>query len=161
MARCGSAAHRSARRPTQAPVFSTDITDQSNTEGDVVSLDADATDADLGDTLTYSATNLPDGITINASTGVVSGTLSATSSGSYNVVITRQRRHRSPTPTRSPGRSPTPVAPNTALDFDGTNDHVTLRRRPRPSRATRFTIETWFRRDGTGVAAQHRQRRRR
>ena len=40
----------------QAPVFSTDITNQTNTEGDVVSLDADATDPDL-DTLTYSATS--------------------------------------------------------------------------------------------------------
>ena len=41
-----------------------------------------------GDTLTYSATNLPDGISINPSTGVVSGTLSGTSSGSYAVVLT-------------------------------------------------------------------------
>ena len=58
----------------QAPVFSTDITDQSDAEGDTVSLDADATDADL-DTLTYSATGLPGGVSINASTGVISGTL--------------------------------------------------------------------------------------
>ena len=71
----------------QAPVFSTDITNQSNTEGQAVSLDADATDADL-QTLTYSATGLPNGVTINSSTGVISGTLSATSAGVHSVVIT-------------------------------------------------------------------------
>ena len=37
-------------------------------EGDVVSLDADATDAD-SDSLTYSATGLPAGLTINANSG--------------------------------------------------------------------------------------------
>ncbi len=71
----------------QAPVFSTDITDQSDAEGDSVSLDADATDADL-DTLTYSATGLPDGVSIDSGTGVISGTLSGTSSGVHNVTIT-------------------------------------------------------------------------
>ena len=72
----------------QAPVFSTDITDQSSAEGDTVSgLDADASDADL-DTLTYSATNLPAGISIAPSTGVLSGTLTIASAGTYNVVIT-------------------------------------------------------------------------
>ena len=71
----------------QPPVFSTDITNQSSAEGDTVSLDADATDADL-DTLTYSATNLPAGISIAPSTGVLSGTLTIASAGTYNVVIT-------------------------------------------------------------------------
>src|SRR6185312_15325416 len=50
-------------------------------------LDADATDPD-GDTLTYSATGLPGGMAINSATGLISGTLSATSSGTYNTVIT-------------------------------------------------------------------------
>ena len=70
-----------------APVFSTDITDQTDAEGDVVSLDADASDADL-DTLTYWATGLPGGITIAPATGVISGTLSSSSSGTHNVTIT-------------------------------------------------------------------------
>ncbi len=72
----------------QAPVFSTDITDQSDAEGDSVSLDADATDADAGTTLVYSATGLPGGVSINASTGVISGTLSSSSAGTHNVVVT-------------------------------------------------------------------------
>ena len=51
----------------QAPAFSTDLLARTDAEGDVIlssdGLDADATDAD-GDTLTYSATGLPDGISI-------------------------------------------------------------------------------------------------
>jgi chitodextrinase len=71
----------------QAPVFSTNLADRTDAEGDSVSLDADASDAD-NDPLTYSATGLPGGITINASTGVISGTLSSTSSGSHAVTVT-------------------------------------------------------------------------
>ena len=43
------------------------------------------------------------------------------------------------------------ATPNSALKFDGTNDHVTFG----PAAGlgvTDFTIETWFRRDGAGVA---------
>ena len=87
-----------------APVFSTEFTDRTDAEGAVISFDANASDANPGDTLTYSATNLPDGITINSSTGVVSGTLSATSAGSHAVVLTVSdgtlHRHR----LASPGR---------------------------------------------------------
>src|SRR6185369_4176744 len=58
----------------QPPVFVSDLTDQNASEADSINLDADATDAD-GDTLTYSASGLPAGLTINGSTGVISGTL--------------------------------------------------------------------------------------
>ena len=71
-----------------APVFSTDLTDRTDAEGVTpTGLDANASDAD-GDTLTYSATGLPGGISISASTGVLSGTLNPTSSGVHNVTIT-------------------------------------------------------------------------
>ena len=71
-----------------APVFSTDLTDRTDAEGVTpTGLDANASDAD-GDTLTYSATGLPGGISISASTGVLSGTLNPTSSGVHNVVMT-------------------------------------------------------------------------
>ena len=63
-------------RRQRGPVFTTEFTDRTDAEGAVISFDANASDANPGDTLTYSATNLPSGITINASTGVVSGTLS-------------------------------------------------------------------------------------
>ncbi len=73
--------------PNQPPVFSTDIVDQFDDEGDVVSLDANASDADL-DTLTYSATGLPGGVSIDPGTGVISGTLSTSSSGVHAITIT-------------------------------------------------------------------------
>jgi hypothetical protein len=61
--------------------------DQSNNEGDVVAgVPVTATDAD-GDTLAFSATNLPSGLTINATTGVISGTLAAGSAGTYTVTV--------------------------------------------------------------------------
>ncbi len=44
------------------------------------------TDVDNGDTLTYSASGLPTGVTINATTGAISGT--ATAGGTYMVTIT-------------------------------------------------------------------------
>ena len=70
-----------------APVFSTEFTDRTDRGRRRHQLRRQRqSDANPGDTLTYSATNLPSGITINASTGVVSGTLS---------------RHESPAATRS------------------------------------------------------------
>ena len=69
-----------------APAFSTNIADQSNTVGDAVSLDEDASDAD-SDGLTYSATGLPAGVSIDPSTGVISGTLTAGAVGSHDVDV--------------------------------------------------------------------------
>ncbi len=72
-----------------APVFSTDLGNRSDPVGAVVSMDADASDID-GDLLVYSATGLPDGISINAATGVISGTIGASSPGlnAVNVFVT-------------------------------------------------------------------------
>jgi uncharacterized repeat protein (TIGR01451 family) len=62
--------------------------DQVNTVGDTVSLALSATDAGSG-TLTYVATGLPAGLSLNPSTGVISGTISsgATAIGSYTTTI--------------------------------------------------------------------------
>src|SRR5439155_15066318 len=48
-----------------------------------------------------------------------------------------------PTPTATPA--------GTALDFDGTNDYVSFGPAPGMDTAT-FTVETWFKREGAGVA---------
>ncbi|MBI2804257.1 MAG: cadherin-like domain-containing protein [Planctomycetes bacterium] len=57
-----------------APTFS--ISNQENLRGDVVALQVNASDAD-GDTLSYSAMGLPTGLSINSSTGLISGTVSS------------------------------------------------------------------------------------
>ena len=60
--------------------------DQTNDEGDTVSLAIAATDPD-DDALTYSATRLPDGLSINASTGLISGTLTFESATTVTVTV--------------------------------------------------------------------------
>ncbi len=47
---------------------------QTGTVGTAVSLQIHATDSASGQTLTYSATGLPAGLSINSSTGLISGT---------------------------------------------------------------------------------------
>ncbi len=61
---------------TTAPPDSTPVPPQRNAEGDAVSLQVSATDPH-GATLTYSALNLPPGLGINSTTGLISGTISA------------------------------------------------------------------------------------
>ncbi len=60
--------------------------DQTNNAGDTVSLAISATDAISGATLSYTATGLPNGLTINASTGAITGTL--TYGGSWQPTVT-------------------------------------------------------------------------
>ena len=45
-----------------------------------------------------------------------------------------------------------PAAPNTALHFDGIDDRVTFGAAPGLN-VTTFTIETWFKREGSGSTA--------
>jgi hypothetical protein len=70
------------RPPTLAP-----IPNQANIEGNVVSLQLVGSDPD-GNAITYSITNLPGGLSLNASTGLISGTLSSTSAGTYSLTAT-------------------------------------------------------------------------
>ena len=70
-----------------APVFTTDLGNLSLEEGEDVDLHPAATDAD-GTTLTYAASGLPSGISINSSTGVVSGTLAGGTVGTYDITLT-------------------------------------------------------------------------
>jgi len=69
----------------------TGISDQTNDDNDSVNLNVSGSFSDVeGDTLTYSMIGQPSGLTINATTGVISGTIaSSASTGSpYTVTVT-------------------------------------------------------------------------
>src|SRR5579863_880130 len=59
---------------------------QSSTVGSAASLQVQASDSASGQTLTYSAAGLPAGLSINSSTGLISGT--PTTTGTSNVTVT-------------------------------------------------------------------------
>ena len=59
---------------------------QTGTTGTAASLQISASDSASGQTLTYTANNLPAGVSINSSTGLISGT--PTTAGSYSTVVT-------------------------------------------------------------------------
>ncbi len=59
---------------------------QTGTVGTAASLQIHATDSASGQTLTYSASGLPAGLSINSSTGLISGT--PTTANTYNVSVT-------------------------------------------------------------------------
>jgi hypothetical protein len=57
-----------------SPITLTPIQSQTSNEGAAVSLQIHATDSTSGSTLTFSAAGLPRGLSINSSTGLISGT---------------------------------------------------------------------------------------
>ncbi len=64
----------------------TAIEDKLNVEGDTVSLQVTASEP--GATLSYSATGLPTGVSIDSATGLISGTVGTGVSGSFDTIVT-------------------------------------------------------------------------
>ena len=77
--------HWTVTNTNRAPVV-TAPADQTSAEGAVITLPIVATDPD-GDTLTVSATGLPPGLSMNATTGEISGTLPFDAAGGYTVTV--------------------------------------------------------------------------
>ncbi|MFL6005040.1 MAG: LamG-like jellyroll fold domain-containing protein [Gaiellaceae bacterium] len=73
----GTTAAAQATVANTGPAFSQNLQDRTDDEGAAVSLAAPATDADT-DPISYAATGLPAGLSIDASTGLISGTVSST-----------------------------------------------------------------------------------
>ncbi len=75
-----------------APVVATATSNQHSFDGNAASLDASAafTDPNTGDILTYAATGLPTGLTIDSATGLIAGTIdkAASAQGPYSVTVT-------------------------------------------------------------------------
>jgi hypothetical protein len=70
----------------RTPVLAS-IPNQTTAENETVNLAVNGSDPD-SDTLTYSATGLPAGLTINSASGAITGTPTFTSAGSYTVTVT-------------------------------------------------------------------------
>ncbi|MEM7703406.1 MAG: Ig-like domain-containing protein, partial [Pseudomonadota bacterium] len=75
------------------PIVDAPLADQSNDDADVVSVETAGSFSDVdGDTLTFSATGLPTGLSIDSTTGEISGTIdpsaSQVGSGVYEITVT-------------------------------------------------------------------------
>ena len=100
---------------------------QSDTEGDAVSLQMSGSDPD-GHTLSWSASGLPAGLSINTNTGLISGTLAYHSAGAYSAQVSATDGDLSDaasfTWTIANNRAPTVTAPGNQSDAEG--DAVSL-----------------------------------
>ena len=69
------------------PPTLTDVPDRTDPEDTVVAIPLAGADLDADTILTYSAAPLPAGLTVNATTGLISGTLTYASAGTSTVTV--------------------------------------------------------------------------
>ena len=107
---------------------STAIANQTSTDAAVVSLDVagNFSDPDSANTLTYSASGLPSGLSINATSGLISGTMAnnASVTGPYSVTVTATD-NASATATRTFTWTVTNPAPTAVADTASTSENAT------------------------------------
>ena len=80
--------HAIVRNPSANTVTVTNPGSQTTTSGASVSLQIAATDSASGQTLTFAAGGLPAGLTINASTGLITGTPTTPATSTVTVTVT-------------------------------------------------------------------------
>ncbi|WP_324751965.1 Ig-like domain-containing protein [Roseovarius sp. Pro17] len=116
------------------PVVDTPLPDQSDNDSDTISVDVSGnfSDPDGSDTLSFSATGLPPGLSIDPGTGVISGTIDADASvsGPYTVTVTADDGHGLPNSSQSDSfvwtvGNPAPVAVD---DIDSTDEDTAISR---------------------------------
>ena len=126
----------------RAPTL-TQPANQTSSEGSAVSLALTASDPD-GNALTYSATGLPGSLAINATSGLISGTLAYTSAGAHSVTATvsdgslSQSRTFSWTVTNT-NRAPSLTQPANQTGLTGTAASVALTASDPDGTAVTFT----------------------
>jgi|GEM_PF-4547766 len=115
---------------------------QSGNEGNSVALAMSASDAD-GDPLSFSASSLPAGLTINAGTGLISGTLGNQSAGTYTTTVTASdgitTGSASFTWTVADTTTPTLTNPGHQLNQAGSSISLTIASADADNDALRFT----------------------
>lgn len=129
------------------PVFAQDLPDRTDAEYTAVSFPATAIDPD-GDPITYGATGLPAGVTINTSTGVVGGTIGAgASAGSpYDVTVTAVAASAAAAPdtfrwTVTPGTPPTSSTTTSSTTTPPSSTTTTTAPPPPPARSGYWMVD--------------------
>ena len=111
---------------TNRPPVLAQPSSQTSTEGATVSLALSASDPD-GTVVTYGATGLPVGLAVNATTGLIAGTLGTGSVGLYTVIATSSDGSLTATKTFVWGVNNADVAVLGDFDGDGRADPATYR----------------------------------
>jgi Bacterial Ig domain/Putative Ig domain len=111
---------------TNGPPVLTQPANQVSMVGTAVSLALSATDPD-GTPVTYQASGLPSGLTVNTTTGVIAGTLAANSVGIYTVTATASDGSLTASRTFTWSVSNTDAPVQGDFDGDGRDDPATYR----------------------------------
>lgn len=77
------------------PVLNQPIPDESVGSGENVSINVSGYFSDDNDALTFGASGLPSGLSINSGSGVISGSVSVTQTTSYNITVTAKEQNGS------------------------------------------------------------------